>query len=326
MTIKTLIVSVYYNRADMVDESVQSLVSQLEPGMHLLLVDDGSPDSTLAKLQAWAADNVTVMTHANMGFVRSIRAAIESMPSTYIAIHGSGDLSLPGRFRKQADYMDQHPDVGVVGCHSRCVYSSGEMPPYIEGKSFTGDASRHMLTGNLFHQGEVMMRRDCYEKVGGYRTFFKFAQDRDLFCRLSQVTHFHVVEEVLYNRYVGVPDSVSGSASKLIVQRFLSDFACYCHGQRLAGKRDPFDEHGARAALFWAPSQRIRQEVFNRAIRALYFKRDADYRIYRDALLQKDTHLARRLFFVLAEKFPGLTALFVGAYYKRKLSDSEVSV
>src|SRR3990167_2099694 len=325
MTPKILIVSVYYDRENMVDESVPSLGTQLEPDMHLLLVDDGSPDKTYERLKAFEAPNVTVTTHPNMGFVHSIRAAIDSMPSTYIAIHGSGDLSLPGRFRKQADYMDQHPAVGVVGCHSRCVFSEGEAPPYLEGKSFTGDASRRILSGNLFHQGEVMMRRDCYEKVGGYRTFFKFAQDRDLFCRLSQVTHFHVVEEVLYNRYVGVPDSVSGSASKLIVQRFLSDFACYCHGQRLAGKRDPFDEHGARAALFWAPSQRIRQEVFNRAIRALYFKRDADYRIYRDALLQKDTHLARRLFFVLAEKFPGLTALFVGAYYKRKLSDSEVS-
>ena len=325
MTPKILIVSVYYDRENMVDESVPSLVTQLEPDMHLLLVDDGSPDKTYERLKAFEAPNVTVTTHPNMGFVHSIRAAIDSMPSTYIAIHGSGDLSLPGRFRKQADYMDQHPAVGVVGCHSRCVFSEGEAPPYLEGKSFTGDASRRILSGNLFHQGEVMMRRDCYEKVGGYRTFFKFAQDRDLFCRLSQVTHFHVIEEVLYHRFVAVPGSVSGTASKLIVQRFLSDFACFCHAQRLAGKRDPLEEHGPRAALFWNPSPRIRREVFRRAIRALYFKRRADYEIFKDALLQKDTNLARRLFFVIADHFPSLTSRFLEAYYKNKLAGADVT-
>lgn len=326
MDTKVLIVSVYYNRENMVDESVASITSQLEPGMHLMLVDDGSSDRTLERLQAFAAANVTVMSHTNMGFVRSVRAGIDAMPSTYIAIHGSGDLSLPGRFRKQADYMDQHPQVGVVGCYSNCVYSNNEMPPYVNGKSFTGDASKRMLTGNLFHHGEVMMRRDSYEKVGGYRTFFKFAQDRDLFCRLSQVAHFHVIEEVLYTHYVGVPGSVSGTAKKIIVQRFLSDFACYCHAQRLAGKRDPMDEHGSRAALFWAPSQRIRNEVFRRAIRALYFKRDADFEVYKEALMQKDSSLIRRTFFLLAEKCPTLTTYVVETYYKNKNPDISASV
>jgi glycosyltransferase involved in cell wall biosynthesis len=322
---RVLVVSVFYNRESLVDDSVCSLVAQLEPDMHLMLVDDGSTDGTLARLQAFAADNVTIMTHPNMGFVRSVRAGIEAMPSTYIAIHGSGDLSLPGRLRKQADYLDQHPRIGVVGCHSKCVYSSNEMPPFIAAKSFTGDASRYMLTANLFHHGEVMMRRDCYEKVGGYRAFFRFAQDRDLFCRMSQVTHFHVIEEVLYVHYVGVPGSVSGTASKIIVQRFLSDFACYCHARRLAGKRDPLDEHGPHGALFWAPSRRIRNEVFRRAIRALYLKRSADYEIYRDALIQQDTSVLHRAFFWLAGACPTLTRHLVEAYYKSKMAGMKES-
>lgn len=319
MVTKVLIVSVYYNRENLVDESVNSVVSQLEPGMHLMLVDDGSSDGTLARLNAFAADNVTVLSHANMGFVHSVRAGIDAMPSTYIAIHGSGDLSLPGRLRKQADYMDQHPQVGVMGCHSKCVYSGNEMPPYLERKHFSGDASQRMLASNLFHHGEVMMRRDCYEKVGGYRTFFKFAQDRDLFCRLSRVTHFHVLEEVLYTRYIGVPGSVSGTANKVIEQRFLSDFACYCHAQRLAGKSDLLDEYGVRGALFWAPSKRVQKEVFRRAVRAVYLKRGADFEIFKEALIQQDTNLLHRAFFLFVEKFPILTNYVVDALYKIKI-------
>jgi glycosyltransferase involved in cell wall biosynthesis len=320
MHTKILIISVYYNREDMVDESVTSLVSQLEPDMHLLLVDDGSSDSTLQRLQAWQSTNVSIVTHPNMGFVHSIRAGIDAIQSDYIAIHGSGDLSLPGRFRKQADYLDQHPATGVVGCHSHCIYSGGEMPPYTEAKRFSGDAARHMLTRNLFHQGEVMMRRSCYEQVGGYRTFFKFAQDRDLFCRLSQVTQFHVIEEVLYTRYVAVPGSVSGTPSKVLLQRFLSDFACHCHGERLAGRPDPLEQHGSHAALLWTPGLRTRRDIFRRAIRALYLKRPADYRIFRDALRQVDDRLLWRLAFRIADTFPQLTTKFLDTYYRTKLS------
>lgn len=325
MNPRVLIVSVYYNREKMVDDSVSSVVAQLEPDMHLMLVDDGSTDTTLARLKAWEAENVTVMSHANMGFVSSIRAGVDAMPSTYIAVHGSGDIALPGRFRKQADYLDAHPDTGVIGCQSRYVYANGEMPPFIRAMNIEGDAREQMLKENPFHHGEVMMRRDCYEQVGGYRTFFKFAQDRDLFCRMSRITQFHILDEVLYSRFIAVPGSVSGSANKVIVQRFLSDFACYCHSQCLQGKPDPLELHGPRAALFWAPSKRIRREIFRSALRSLYFRRDADYVLYKDALLQKDSsHLRRGLLF-FAEQFPKLTSSVLGLYFKHKVATLNVS-
>lgn len=325
MNTRVLIVSVYYNREKMVDESVGSIVSQLEPDMHLMLVDDGSTDGTLARLKAYEAPNVTVMTHPNMGFVQSIRAGIDAMPCKYIAVHGSGDIALPGRFRKQADYLDAHPDTGVVGCRSKYVYANGEMPPFIREMRLEGDIRQQMLKENPFHHGEVMMRRDFYESVGGYRTFFKFAQDRDLFCRLSRITGFHILDEVLYSRFIAVPGSVSGSANKVIVQRFLSDFACYCHSQCLEGKPDPLELHGPRAALFWAPSKRICNEIFRSALRSLYFRRDADYMLYKDALLQKDTSSVRRMMLLFAEQFPRLTNYVLGLYFKHKVATLNVS-
>lgn len=315
MDSKILIVSVFYNRAYMVDASVQSLVSQLEPDMHLLLFDDGSSDDTLQRLQAWSAANVTVMTHRNRGFVYTLKKAINIFPSTYVAIHGSGDLSLPGRFRKQADYLDKHTDVGLAGCYSRCIYSHERWPSYVVAKPFSGDASRKLLKGNLFHHGEVMMRRDCYAQVGGYRTFFTFAQDRDLFCRLSQITRFHVIPEVLYSRFLGVPGSVSGTAQKVVLQRFLSDFACYCHASRLAGAPDPLLDVGPSSVLMWNPSRKTQTELFRRSMRALHFHRRDDFATFRRALQQKGCAPHQRLLLSLGAHVPALTQLFLTAYY-----------
>ena len=54
------------------------------------------------------------------------------------------------------------------------------------------------------------MRRSVYEAVGGYRAFFKFAQDADLWCRMNRISELDVIPEVLYDRYI-IPDSVSGN-------------------------------------------------------------------------------------------------------------------
>ena len=46
-----------------------------------------------------------------------------------------------------------------------------------------------------------MYRRSVYDQVGGYRTFFKFGQDYDLWLRMSLVTELNTVKEILYTRF-----------------------------------------------------------------------------------------------------------------------------
>jgi hypothetical protein len=63
------------------------------------------------------------------------------------------------------------------------------------------------------HHGSVMMRRQAYEAVGGYRAVFYFAQDLDLWTRLAERGRFGVVPEVLYRARLEA-HSISGTQTR----------------------------------------------------------------------------------------------------------------
>lgn len=278
---KVLIVSVFYNRESLVESSVKSVVNQMTNDMHLILVDDGSTDSTLCQLKLWEAENVTVIGQANMGFVKAINKAIAAIDSSYIAIHGAGDRSLPGRFKKQASVLDGDPRIGVVGCH----YLSRVEGSTMSGRVVMSRISEHpetlMVRTNPFSHGEVMFRRSLFEGVGGYREFFTYAQDRDLWCRLSHLCMFKVIQETLYERLAYLPGSVSGNPEKSVRQRYLSAFAVHCHKERIRNKRDPLTELGQAAFDKFTPPFSLAFDFFRKSIRSLSVHDLNAYSIYK---------------------------------------------
>jgi glycosyltransferase involved in cell wall biosynthesis len=261
---RVLIVSVYYNRSSMVDESIKSITEQLSENDFLLLVDDGSKDDTKVKLEKYIAPNVKVVSYENQGFVNSIRRAIDSLDSEYIAVHGAGDLSLSGRFEKQAVLLNSNPDVGLVGTW----YNDLDIERHkstVVGKTLSSDNVEFMSRYNPFGHSTVMFRRSVYQKVGGYRSFFIFAQDRDLWCRISRHCKFAMIEEPLVLRYKSVGGSVSADFKKSLKQRYLSDFAVYLHVNEYNDREDIRLED---ASLIYRPSYELMKELFKRSVRA----------------------------------------------------------
>ncbi|MAA63952.1 MAG: family 2 glycosyl transferase [Alteromonadaceae bacterium] len=256
------VVSVFYNRSTLVGDTVKSLLDQDLTDYEVLLVDDGSKDDTLAQLNRYADDpRVRVIGGENMGFVNAINAAIDEAKGRYIAVHGSGDIAFRERLSRQSAVLDARPEVGVVGCRSEIVTLQSTRAPHITPFTFDGDAETEILTTNPFHHGEVMFRRDLFYKVGKYRSYFVCAQDRDLWCRLSHHTQFVVLNDVLYRKFAKVPGSVSADPRRLLLQRYLSDFAVFCHRERLAGRPDPLDKYGTQGGLFKPPSRELSKSL-----------------------------------------------------------------
>lgn len=296
MSAKVAIISVFYNRADKVDASVGSVVDQLAPGMRLILVDDGSTDGTLNALTRYEAGNVEVVHHPNMGFTPSISRAIQESRSELIAIHGSGDLSLPGRFIKQVQVFDQNPRIGIVGCRSRTQRLNRKNVATKDfGRPYQGNIEEKLLKRNLFNHGEVMFRRSAYDKAGGYRTFFRFAQDRDLWCRMSHHCQAMILPDILYARIEGESNSVSGSPEKVLLQAALSDFAVYCHKERLEGNPDPLDRFGDAGALVRPRSPRLAKKYMKLAKKYKKMEQEDHAREFAKAGLREHPSLPNKL-------------------------------
>lgn len=253
------VISAYYNREDYVQESIQSLLDQSYKNLEIIIVDDGSTDNTLERLREFDDPRLKIVTHENMGLVRSFIKAIDMSKGEYIAIHGSGDLSLPQRIEKQAALLQENPSVGVVGCYVNNIntVTNYEMVRKID---VARQALDQLKAKNPYTHGEVMYRRSVYEKAGGYRTFFKFGQDYDLWLRMSLITEFDVVKDILYTRFQ-LADGVELSVEKKAMQIYLSDFAIQCVNYRLEHGKDLLDIYQERAALMRKPSKTVAQKL-----------------------------------------------------------------
>lgn len=255
-------VSVFYNRGPYVAASVGSLLSQSLKEIEIVIVDDGSKDDTVAELHKLGDPRLQIIAQENGGFVAAINRAIRAGTGQYVAIHGSGDVSLPDRLAHQAAYLDAHPDVGVVGCILRSQGRSW-------GKALdSAPLLERALVTNPFTHGEVMFRRALFDKVGGYREIFRFAQDRDLWLRIGRHCNYAIVPELLYERFY-LPDGVGRNAEKVFLQIKLADFAVQCARDVDANGRDPLDRHGPQALLMTRPSAAVANKLGITALRWL---------------------------------------------------------
>jgi glycosyltransferase involved in cell wall biosynthesis len=253
------VISAYYNRQDYVDRSVASLLAQTYPALEIIITNDGSRDATGAALDRFAGDpRLRIIHQENAGLVATMNRMIAEAKGEYIAVHGSGDISLPERLAKQAALLDSDPSIGIVGCW-RQLNGKVNGPQYADPATAT-PLLPLLYQRNPFSHGEVMYRKSLFNQVGGYRPLFSVAQDRDLWLRFARHAHYAIVPEVLYER-TEIADSVTGNAEKIWQQRKLSAFAIHC-AQNLDGQgRDLIDRYGTAALLYVPPSSKVAREL-----------------------------------------------------------------
>lgn len=280
---KVSVVCAWYNRADYVRDTVDSLLAQEYPNFDITLVNDGSPDPRVREiLDSYDDPRLRVIHQENTGFTRAIRRAIDESDGTYIAIQGAGDISLPGRLSAQSNFLRQNRQVVVVGCYYFDIQidDSGRE---LKRSAVTNSAAKNLksiISANIFSHGETMFRRSTYCRVGGYRPIFINAQDRDLWLRMVRHGELNVVEDFFYHRRQFKQDGISTSVSKTMRQIILSELAKYTAKQRDYCSYDPIDILGVHSLACMQRSNRIALAFIFFAIVEKFHNAD-EYNVYR---------------------------------------------
>lgn len=258
-----------YNGADHLRETLDSILSQEGVAFELIVVNDGSTDQSAKLLEEYARrdERVRVFQQENQGLTMSLIKGCSEARGKYIARHDAGDVSLTGRLAKQMHCVAS-TDAALVSCSTRFVGPKGEHLYDVSPEPAA--AMTRLLSLDLneirgpSHHGSTLFSKELYDRVGGYRPSFYFAQDLDLWIRLAENGTHTIVPEILYQSLVDVV-SLSGLYRKEQIQTAKMILDC------ARCRRSGLSESPAlqRAGRISPPAKRYNNRL-SRA-RALYF-------------------------------------------------------
>lgn len=193
-----VLIPVYQGHAKLA-ASLSSLAAQGVPCV-AVVVDDGSTPAISVTAGEAPVPVVLLRLAANSGIEGAMNAGLDWIARAgipYVARLDNGDRCLPGRLGRQADLLDDAPDVVLVGCGVRWEDAEG-------ATRFTHRPERRdREIRDAFHGGcplihpTVCMRTTAVVALDGYDTAYPAAEDYDLFARLGTVGRYAGLQEVL---------------------------------------------------------------------------------------------------------------------------------
>lgn len=238
MPVVSVIMGAHDNIATM-ERCVRSVLCQTHQDLELIVVNDGSTDGSGQLLNKLSQNDhrLRVIDQANQGLTKSLIKASEFAAGEYIARQDADDFSLAERIEKQLAALEQNHEAVLATCWVEDSTENGVVCSTHRSQPYSVRLNKdvlYTLTGIPAH-GSVMMRKDAFLQCGGYRACFYYAQDSDLWLRLSQQGQFVTVPEVLYQRTI----STSSISSRFPdAQRRFCDFAQESFRRVLDGQND----------------------------------------------------------------------------------------
>ena len=203
-----------FNRAEYIKETVNSVLAQDYPSVQLIVVDDGSTDGTYEILLGYAEqDKLKLLTHPgreNKGQSAALNLGLKAATGEFIAILDSDDLFLPGKISAQVNYLDSHPQVGLVYGMGEAIDGEGRWIYDIHSVDHKepNDPNAVLLDCYFLLPQNALVRRSVYDEIGGFEEDFRAAQDHDMLVRIAETTRFGFIPIKLF-QYRRHGDSIS---------------------------------------------------------------------------------------------------------------------
>lgn len=171
-------------------EAIESILAQTLRDFEFIIVDFGSTDNSRSVAAEYAAldDRIRLRNIPSCSLPEARNAGSCLAKGRYIAVMDADDIALPGRLEMETRFMENHPDVGFLGGSVEWIDVHGQSIGTREYPADDQELRSILLTYCPFWHPTLLVRRDAFLSVGGYRKVFVFAHDYDLELRISD--HF----------------------------------------------------------------------------------------------------------------------------------------
>ena len=187
-----------YNGERFLRESLESVFAQTFHNYEIICVDDGSTDGSYALLQQYGA-RVRVIQQANSGQSAARNAGVREAAGAFVAFLDQDDQWYPSKLAQQVAVLNAEPDVVLVHCNYDRMDGDGRVlvagAALVERTSALTSPLGRLIGEALVFPSAMMVRRDVFQRVGGFDPELRGFEDFDLIARLKQEGGFILLNE-----------------------------------------------------------------------------------------------------------------------------------
>jgi glycosyltransferase involved in cell wall biosynthesis len=183
-----------YNGETTINDTVRSVLNQTFLDFELIVINDGSSDSTLDILGRFIDPRVKVLSYPNSGLSASRNRGIDLAKSDYISFLDADDLWTSDKLEAQIATLLDNPEMAVVYSWTEFIDQTGNLLGYGIRNTDTGYVFPELLEYFFIGSGSnALIRRTVFEEVGYFDETLTSAEDWDMFLRIASRYQFSVV-------------------------------------------------------------------------------------------------------------------------------------
>lgn len=242
---KVSVVMPVYNGEKYLQEAIDSILVQTFEDFEFVIINDGSTDRSREIIESYNDARIRLINQENRKLVSALNRGVAESRAELIARQDADDISLPQRLEREAEFLEAHPEVALLGSSFEVIDGGGR----VMGTNFSPvrdiDIRQEIFLRSPFGHGTVMMRKRVLDEVGGYRADFRHNEDFDLWGRILASHRAANLPEALY-RWRLNPDGICHQNTKAqsedtrrILDSFWRErpFPCLTLGEVVRGSR-----------------------------------------------------------------------------------------
>ena len=207
MTVSVIIPT--YNRPEMTVRAVESVLGQNYGQLDLVVVDDGSSDSTLEKVKGLEDRGVSLVRQPHQGVSAARNLGLSLARGEVVAFLDSDDYWLPGKLEAQVELLKDNPEAMICQTNELWLRNGRRLNPAAKHRKPDGEAFFRSLSLCLISPSAVMIRRELFDQVGTFDESLPACEDYDLWLRITARHPVFLIQDHLVVKTGGHGDQLS---------------------------------------------------------------------------------------------------------------------
>ena len=197
-----------YNRARIVGEAIDSVLSQRYDDFELIVVDDGSTDGTEDLVSSYLP-RLTYLYQEHQGVSAARNRGIASARGEYLSFLDSDDLWLKEKLSLQMRFMESHPECRICYTDEIWIRKGVRVNPMKKHRKYSGMIFEQCLPLCIVSPSSVLIARTLLDEVGIFDETLEVCEDYDLWLRIAARYPIHFIETPLIVKRGGHMDQLS---------------------------------------------------------------------------------------------------------------------